>query len=85
MQTGVPSTNASQSTLFINEIMSPTLDMFEINLDLQILSLHFSETIDIETFNITLITLQNRANGSTQSHTLTGGDNIVPDTSTLKS
>ncbi len=83
MQTGVPSTNASQSTLFINETMSPTLDMFEINLDLQILSLHFSE--DIETFNITLITLQNRANGSTQSHTLTGGDNIVPDTSTLKS
>ena len=29
MQTGVPSTNASQSTLFINEIMSPTLDMLK--------------------------------------------------------
>ena len=31
MQTGVPSTNASQSTLFINEIMSPTLDMLNLS------------------------------------------------------
>ncbi len=50
--------------------------MFEINLNLQILSLHFSEMIGVETFNITLITLQKKANGSTRSHTLTGGGNI---------
>ena len=63
-----------QALMFIADITSPLLLMFTLDLSLSELNLTFSEPVDVDTFNITSLTLQSGpSNMSTESITLTGG------------
>ena len=63
----VPSNNAIQVTDFTDDLISPQLVSFNLNLDQQTLILTFDETIDSGTFSIISVALQDSANDPTQS------------------
>ena len=77
----VPNSAALQATEFVEDSSGPTLLFFEVNLDLVSLTLSFSETVNISTLNVAVLTLQNAQANATESFTLTGGEFPAIDTS----
>ena len=62
--------NARQVTTFMADNVHPQLERFGLNLDQRLLMLTFDETVDVSTFSITRVTLQDRQTRPTQSITL---------------
>ena len=69
----VPVNNAIQITNHTADDVRPSLDEFIFDLDGGILTLVFSESVNITSFDATQITLQNQPNSPTYMHTLRGG------------
>lgn len=72
----IPYTDALQITKFLPDTVAPILTSFDINLNVNpvLLTLTFNEAVDIETFNVTAITLQSRFLASSgRLYRLTGG------------
>ena len=63
----IPSNNARQVSSFTEDLVSPQLVSFGLDLDQRILSLTFDETIDSGTFSIISVGLQDSMTGPTQS------------------
>ena len=62
-----------QAMIYIPDTSPPSLEAFEFNLNDGTLTLQFTETIQISSFNSTDLTLQNRRSSPTQSFTLNRG------------
>ena len=62
--------NARQVTTFTEDSVQPQLQSFGLDLDQRLLMLTFDETVDVSTFSITLVVLQDRQTRPTQSVTL---------------
>ena len=62
--------NARQVATFMEDNIQPRLQSFGLNLDQRLLMLTFDETVDVSTFSITRVTLQDRQTRPTQSVTL---------------
>ena len=69
----IPTSNALQITNHTEDNTRPTLARFNLDLDANLLSLTFSETVNVTSFNPTQITLQNAASTPSDSLTLAGG------------
>ena len=68
---GRPTSNALQATSVIPDITEPTLDQFTLNLEDATITLYFSETVDVASFNVTEISLQNAVGSNAISITIT--------------
>ena len=70
---------------FVEDRTRPVLLSFDLDMTLEILTLHFRETVDYMTLNVTFITLQQDfdANGLNDTHRLTGGMVSQMDDTTL--
>ena len=73
----VLTTNAISVTSFTPDTTEPELKEFNISLDAGEIVLTFSETVNISSLNLTLISLQNDASNATSTVSLTGGDVIT--------
>lgn len=62
--------NAREVTTFMGDNIRPRLQSFGLDLDQRLLTLTFDETVDVSTFSITRVTLQDRQTRPTQSATL---------------
>ena len=62
--------NARRVTTFMADNIQPRLESFGLNLDQRLLMLTYDETVDVSTFSITRVTLQDRQTRPTQSVTL---------------
>jgi hypothetical protein len=62
--------NARQVTTFTEDGIQPRLQSFGLDLDQRLLMLTFDETVDVSTFSITSVTLQDRQTRPTQVVTL---------------
>ena len=65
--------SAVQAAVYIPDTSPPSLESFEFNLNDGILTLQFTETVRVSSFNSTAISLQNRRSSPTESLTLSGG------------
>ena len=65
--------NAVAASQVFTDTLPPVLMEYTLDMGLEVLTLTFSETVDTSTLDPSGITLQNRAVGSTQYFTLTGG------------
>ena len=68
--------NAQKAALYVHDVISPVLEMFELDMDSGELTLYYSETVDIFSLDPTKITFQNDA---ATAFTLTGGDVTLVD------
>ena len=69
---------------YTDDITAPQLEAFDFDVDSGLLTLYYSETIDIYSFNHTLITLQSRANFSLSEHSFVLRDGyLLPNDSTV--
>lgn len=66
----IAGSNAQQANAFTLDNVSPELQSFGLDLDQQLLMLTFDETVDVSTFSITSVILQDRQTRPTQSVTL---------------
>ena len=66
----ITDSNAQQAAGFTADGVSPVLQSFGLDLDQQLLTLTFDETVDVSTFSITRVILQDRQTRPTQSVTL---------------
>lgn len=66
----IADSNARQASAFTPDNISPELQSFGLDLDQQLLTLTFDETVDVSTFSITSVILQDRQTRPTQSVTL---------------
>ena len=73
-----------QAVSFIPDTSPPSLELFEFNLNTGTLTLQFTETIDIASFEVTDVTLQNRRTTPTQRITLTGGSYPIMNSSVVQ-
>ena len=64
-------------TEVIPDVTNPTLDQFVLNLENATLTLYFSETVDINTFNVTEIALQNATDDDTTSFAISASSNFT--------
>lgn len=65
--------NAMQITSHVEDTTRPSLVSFDLDLDNGVITLVFSESVNITTFDRTQLTLQSEQNGSISTHTLVGG------------
>ena len=68
--TEINTTDALMATGFLNDATDPMLLAFDIDMNTGILTLFFSETVDISTFNFTGITLQRDSSVTQPIHSL---------------
>ena len=69
---------------YTTDITAPTLEAFDFNMNSGLLTLYYSETIDIYSFDHTLITLQSSANLSLSQHSFALRDGyLLPNDSTI--
>ena len=73
-----------QAMEYIADSSPPSLELFEFNLNTGALTLQFTETIQISSFNVTAITLQNHEGSPVQSLTLTTGQYASRSSSVVK-
>jgi hypothetical protein len=74
--------SAVQATTFVKDTTSPELLTFDLNMHTATLTLHFEETVDASSLDLSALTLQKTSHaevGSDSSHTLTGGDRTNTD------
>ena len=65
--------NAQQATDFIEDEVAPYLVTFDLDFNSETLSLYFNETVDVDTFDVTQLTLLNSAQNATRNITLSAG------------
>ena len=78
----IPDDMAQRSQVYVRDRTPPQLERFNLDVDSGLLSLFYSETIDIFSLDPTKITLQNEAYLGSTSFTLTGGA-VTPMDSTM--
>lgn len=66
-------TNALQITSHTADLTRPTLDSYSLDLDAGVISITFSESVNVTSFDTTQLTLQNAPSGSSSTRTLRGG------------
>ena len=78
---GLESSEAEQAIDFIVDTTRPILDGFDLDMTAEILTLYFSETVNVMSLNLSSIILQqsDSATGMNDSHRLTGGEASVMD------
>ena len=69
----IPTTDALQISSLTVDQTNPTLNIFDFDLNLGILTLVFSESINVTSFDTMQITLQNAPSSPSATHTLRGG------------
>jgi hypothetical protein len=75
---GIANASALPASSFKNDFGNPTLDAFSLNMSTSVLILTFSETMDTNTTQPTLFTLQTSSYASIfQQHTLTAGSTVI--------
>ena len=83
----VPSSNPLQASAVVSDVLAGSLLAFDLDMNLGVLSLQFSETMDISTFRATDITLQSvedvTLGVAVASHTLSGEVSVSRQDSTL--
>lgn len=80
----IPVNDAKTPSFFQEDTINPVLDRFDMDLDEGLITLHFNETVDVRTLQLTDITFQSDYNASDVieydddfvSFTLTGGSTI---------
>ena len=82
--TVIPSNNALQITSHVADLIHPTLENFDLDLNEGILTLLFSESVNVTTFDPTQITLQNALSNPTYAFSLTGGQFTLADLTTIQ-
>jgi len=77
--------NALQASFFVNDMTRPELLTFDLDMNTGILSLYFSETVQVSTFDFTGITLQlmSAVTQPEHSYTLTDGSIMSNDSPTV--
>ena len=72
---------ALQASMFIDDVTSPVLQEFDLDMNLGHLTLYFSETVDVSTLDFTGISLQldSEVLLSNESHTLTNDGTVLTD------
>ena len=70
---------AQRARVFVRDRTSPVLEAFDLDIDSGLLTLFYSETVDIFSLDPTKIVLQNDANFDTTSFALTGGEVTLVD------
>lgn len=73
-----------QARSYIADSSPPSLELFEFNLNTGVLTLQFTETIQISSFNPTAITLQSHRENPEQSFTLSTGQHASRSSSVVK-
>ena len=59
---------------FYGDDTFPEVEFFDLDMNIGVLTLHFSETVRLITLNLTQVTLSNRRRGFPTTYTLTGGN-----------
>ena len=74
-------TNALQASMFIDDTTSPVLEAFDLDMNLGHLTLYFSETVDVSSFDFTGISLQLDSSVlmDNESYTLMNTDTVLND------
>ena len=65
--------NALQITSHTADLTRPILDSYSLDLDAGVISITFSESVNVTSFDTTQLTLQNAPSSSSSTHTLRGG------------
>ena len=78
----IPDGMGLQVRRYVRDSTPPELELFNLDVDSGLLTLFYSETIDIFSLDPTKVTLQNQAYLGTSTFTLTGGD-VTPIDSTV--
>ena len=73
-----------QAVDYIADSSPPSLELFEFNLNTGVLTLQFTETVQISSFNVTAITLQSHRRNPEQNLTLTTGQYASRSSSVVK-
>ena len=76
MVVNIPSTRATQASTVAPDEIRPVLNFFDFDLNTEIITLYFSETVDLSTFDLTEFTLVDGPSPSgvaSTSYRLTGG------------
>ena len=80
----IPDGSGKRPEIYIQDITAPELETFDFDVDSGLLTLYYSETIDIFSFNHTLVTLQSNSNLSLSEHSFVLRDGyLVPNDSTV--
>ena len=69
----IPSSNSIQVSTYIPDITGPVLQSFDINLDSEILSLHFDETVNVSSIQYLYFTIQSSRGVPETNYTLSAG------------
>ena len=69
----IPQSSALQITGHVEDTTRPSLESFDLDLDNGVMTLIFSESVNITSFDTTQLTLQNDQNSPSSTHTLRGG------------
>ncbi len=81
----ISSSNGRQLTTFVVDVIPPVLSSFDLNMDLNIITLHFSEVVRVSSVTPTTLTLMARASSlDGTSLRLTGGTVLDPDGSDIR-
>ena len=78
----IPSNAALQITSHTADTTRPSLDNFDFDLNLGVLTLVFSESVNVSCFDLTQLTLQSSSSAPVYTHTLTGGLVSQPESTT---
>lgn len=80
--TSIPADNASQVAVFTPDMTSPFLLYYELNLTSEELFFVFDETINLNSFAATSLTLVSEPGGNSTAYQLTGGEIVAEQNST---
>ena len=69
----IPSSNSIRVSTYIADITGPVLQSFDINLDSEILSLHFDETVNVSSIQYLYFTIQSSLGIPETNYTLSAG------------
>ena len=70
-------TTIDDASLFEQDLIAPTLDSFDLDMDIAKITLTFSEAVDKSKFAIGEFALQNAASGATSSVTLDEVESVI--------
>lgn len=72
--TAIPPSLALQVSMFLDDFEEPILESFELDMDSGMITLYFSETVNVSSLDPSFITLSNFRYVPTRTYTLTGGN-----------
>ena len=80
----VPSSSAIRSSIFVADVSAPRLLDFDLQLDAEVLTLFFSETVNVSSFDAFGVTVQSARSKSATAYQLTGGIITTPNGPIIK-